>query len=60
MQRVFLVDVLPCPQCRARRRVLAGIFAVDVIRRIVEHLGLPTELPLLAPARAPPPRELPW
>lgn len=60
MQRVFRVDVLTCPECRGRRRVLAGIFAVDVIRRILEHLGLPTEAPLAAPARPPPQRRLPW
>ena len=31
-----------------------------VVRKILSHLGLPTEPPALAPARAPPERELAW
>jgi hypothetical protein len=47
MQRVFAVDVLECPRCRGRLRILAGIHPPGPTRAILEHLGLP--------ARAPPP-----
>jgi hypothetical protein len=60
MRRVWLVDVLNCPSCRGRRRVLAGIFAADAIRKILTHLGLPCEAPAVAPARARPQPMLPW
>jgi hypothetical protein len=35
-------------------QVIAAITSPAVIRRILERLGLPTELPVFAPARAPP------
>ena len=60
MRRVFLIEVLMCPWCHGRRRLLAGVFAAESIRQILEHLGLPTEAPEVAPARSPPQRELPW
>ena len=60
MQRVFLVDVLTCPWCGRARKELGGIFDPDAIHRILAHLGLPTEPPELAPARAPPEPLLPW
>ena len=60
MQRVFLVDVLTCPHCRGPRTLLAAIFDLDAIQKILAHLGLPTEPPALAKARAPPQQSLPW
>jgi len=35
-------------------RLVATIKDPDVIRKILSHLGLPTEPPAVAPARAPP------
>jgi hypothetical protein len=35
-------------------RVLSVIDEPGVVKRILDHLGLPTEPPLLAPARASP------
>ena len=54
MKRVFGHDVLRCHHCGNRRQIIALITEPSVIRRILEHLGLPAELPLLAPARPPP------
>jgi hypothetical protein len=59
LRRVYLVDVLCCPNCSARRRLLAFITDRHSIRAILAHLGLPTELPAIAPARAPPRPALP-
>jgi hypothetical protein len=47
------VDVLQCPTCQGRLRVLAVITEREPVRRILAHLGLPTEVPPLARARDP-------
>jgi hypothetical protein len=60
MQRVFLADVLTCSQCGGPRKLLAAIFDPDSIRKILAHLGLPTEPPQVAKARSPPEPLLPW
>jgi hypothetical protein len=54
LRRVFALDVLVCPDCGGRRKVLASIHDPDSIRRILLHLGLPTEPPSICPARSPP------
>ena len=56
MRRVFALDVLRCHACGSRRRTIALITQPGVIRRILEHLGLPAARragPSAAPARAP-------
>ena len=60
LRRVVLIEVLTCPHCNGRRRLLAFITDPQSITRILAHLGLPTELPTLAPARAPPRSALPF
>jgi Putative transposase len=57
MKRVFLVEVLTCPECGGSRRLLAFILKPSAIERILSHLGLPTELPKVHPARASPEQE---
>ena len=52
MQRSFGFDVLACPRCGDRFDLIALIEDPAVIRRILSHLGLPTEVPA---ARPPPP-----
>ena len=48
--RVFREDVLLCP-CGGRRKVAAFISEKKIIQGILEHLGLPTTGPPIAPAR---------
>jgi hypothetical protein len=47
----YAIDVLACPRCGGRMRVVATIEDPLVIRRILTHLGLPTEA---SPPRPPP------
>ena len=54
MRRAFEVDVLKCPRCGGRLRLVALIEASAVARRILTHLALPADVPTPAPARAPP------
>jgi uncharacterized protein YbaR (Trm112 family) len=54
MQRTFGFDVLACPRCGGRLRLIALIEEAAVIGRILRHLGVPTEIPAPRPARAPP------
>jgi hypothetical protein len=54
MQRSFGVDVLDCPKCHHPMQLIAVILAGAAAQSILEHLGLPTELPEPRPARAPP------
>ena len=54
MRRTFAFDVLACPRCGGRLRLIALIEQASVIERILRHLGLPTEVPEPRPARAPP------
>ena len=54
MSRTFGIDVLACPRCGGRLRLIALIEKAAVIDRILRHLGLPTETPAPRPARAPP------
>jgi hypothetical protein len=60
LRRVYLIDVLTCPHCGGRRRLLVAIHDQVAIRRILLHLGLAAEPPLIASARAPPQPLLPW
>jgi hypothetical protein len=54
MRRTFGIDVLACPRCGGRLRLLALIEQASVIARVLGHLGLPIEVPAPRPARAPP------
>ncbi len=54
MRRVFGVDVLACPRCKGRCKVIALIHQPDVIVAILECLGLESSRPAISPARAPP------
>ena len=50
MRRVFLVDVLDCPECHGRMRIVAALRSPEAIRAILECLGLPSRAPPVAPA----------
>jgi hypothetical protein len=51
MARIFAVDVLECPRCGSRMRILAAIEDPVVARKILDSLGLPSRPPPVAPAR---------
>jgi hypothetical protein len=53
LRRSLDVDVLQCPTCQGRLRVLAVITEREPVRRILAHLGLPSDAPPLAHARDP-------
>jgi hypothetical protein len=55
MRRAFGVDVLRCPNCDARMKIIAIIDDERVAVKILAHLGLQTR----APPRAPPWRPRP-
>jgi hypothetical protein len=48
--RVFFLDALTCPRCTTPMLVLSLISDPQVVRKILLHLGLPADLPPLAPA----------
>ena len=54
MQRSFGFEVLACPRCRGRLKLVALIQDGAVIRRILRHLHLPDVVPEMRPSRAPP------
>ena len=51
MRRVFSIDVLECPDCGGRMRILAAINLPDAIRKILDCLGLPSRPPPIARPR---------
>ena len=57
MKRVFAADVLTCDHCGGRLRIVATIRPPETTRKILEHLGLPSRPPPLAPAAL---QELPF
>ena len=54
MRRSLGLDVLACPRCGGRLRLIAVIDDPAVVARILRHVGLPTEVPGTRPARGPP------
>jgi hypothetical protein len=49
MRRVFALDVLACPECGGRLRILAAIHPPDTTRAILDCLRVPSRPPPLAP-----------
>jgi hypothetical protein len=54
LKRCFGIDVLQCPTCKGRMKLLAMVTEPKSIRRLLRHLGEPTEPPAREPARGPP------
>ena len=54
MRRAFSLDVLACPRCGQRMRLVATIEDPAVVKKILNRLGLSTEVPEAQPARPPP------
>ncbi|MGA2264597.1 MAG: transposase [Acidobacteriota bacterium] len=60
MARVLELDVLACPRCGGRMRILAAIDSPDAIHKILTCLGLPTRAPPIAPAVSDPDMAFAW
>ena len=54
-----MTDALTCPKCNGRMKILAAITEPEAIRKILDHLGIPSEAPRRAAARPPPQAEFP-
>jgi hypothetical protein len=52
MHRAFAIDVLECPHCGGRLRLIATLHDPAVIRKILAHLGMARSGP--SPGPAPP------
>jgi hypothetical protein len=52
LRRVFEFDILACPDCGGRLRLVATIEDPSVVARILEHLGLAVDPPSPVPARS--------
>ena len=53
-----MTDALTCPKCHGRMKILAAIAEPEAIRKILDHLGIPSEAPRRTAARPPPQAEL--
>jgi hypothetical protein len=56
LRRTFEVDVLQCSSCTGRLRVVGEMTDPEIVRFVLDGLGLPTQAP--QPARARDPTEL--
>ncbi len=54
LNRVFKIDITQCQFCRGEVKMVAAILEKAAIEKILNHLGLPTEPPVIRPARPPP------
>ncbi len=54
LKRTFEIDVLACPTCQGRMRLLAMVTDPKSIRRYLAKVGEPTEPPARSPSRSPP------
>jgi len=55
LRRVFEIDVLECPACGGRMRILATLTEETSIASFLRGIGVSSEVPRFAPARSPPP-----
>jgi len=54
LKRCFSIDVLRCPSCDGRMRLVALVTDPKQVRRFLRGIGEPTEPPPREPARGPP------
>ncbi|OGB76198.1 MAG: hypothetical protein A2496_08820 [Burkholderiales bacterium RIFOXYC12_FULL_60_6] len=60
LARVFAIDVTKCPKCGGRLRLVAAVTDAASAKRYLDGVGLPSAVPELAPARAPPQMKFDW
>ncbi len=54
LSRIFEIDPLLCPRCGGEMRPISCITSDEELSRLLVHLGLPTDFPVIAPSRSPP------
>jgi hypothetical protein len=54
LRRTFAIDVLECPACKGRMKLVAMVTEPIRIVRFLSALGEPTEVPARSPNRGPP------
>jgi uncharacterized protein YbaR (Trm112 family) len=54
LARTFAVDLLACPKCQGRMRLLAMAEDPANVARFLAAVGEPTEVPRRSPGRGPP------
>ena len=51
LKRVFSLDLENCQHCGGEMKIIAAIVKVDVIEKILKHVGLPHKPPDIARSR---------
>jgi hypothetical protein len=54
LRRTFAVDVLECPTCKGRMKLIAMLTESNSIARFLTKLGEPNDVPVRSPSRGPP------
>ncbi len=54
LRRTFAIDVLECPTCQGRMKLIALLTEPSSIHRFLAALGEPTDVPSRSPSRGPP------
>ena len=54
LARIYEIFPLICPMCGGTIKIIAFVTEAPTIRRVLEHIGEPTEPPRIAQARGPP------
>ena len=54
LKRVFNIDISVCPKCKGQIKIIAAIEDPKIIKKILEHMGLPSAAPKLMSSRGPP------
>ena len=54
LRRSFAIDVLVCPKCQGRMKLIAVVKSPISIARYLTAVGEPTEVPRRSPGRGPP------
>src|SRR5262249_45618216 len=54
LKRTFGLDVLECPTCHGRMKLLAMVTEPQSVRRYLVRIGEPTDVPGRSPSRGPP------
>ncbi len=54
LARTFAIDVLPCPRCSGRRKLVATVTDPESVRAYLRGIGEPCDVPERSPSRGPP------